>query len=63
MRWFLPLYFLLGGLCAVEAATGGMVRDGEVAIELVSPVDAAEPGQVIEIGVRFRMDENWHIYW
>jgi len=40
-----------------------MVRDGEVAIELVSPVDAAEPGQVIEIGVRFRMDENWHIYW
>lgn len=45
------------------AITGPEVRDGEVAAQLVSPFQSAQPGQTIPVGVRFKMDDGWHIYW
>lgn len=39
------------------------VRDGHVEVELVAQPGAAVAGQPLEIGVHFKMDEHWHVYW
>lgn len=39
------------------------VRDGNVEVELVSAQSAIVPGQTLQLGVRFKMDPKWHLYW
>lgn len=39
------------------------VRDGHVEVELVAQPGAAVAGQPLELGVHFKMDEHWHVYW
>ncbi len=60
---FFSALFLLAPACKVFAVAGPEVRDGEVAAQLVSPYEAVEPGQTVPVGIRFRIDEGWHIYW
>lgn len=38
-------------------------RDGHVQVELVSPQTAIVPGQPLKLGVRFKMDPHWHVYY
>ena len=44
-------------------AAGPEVRDGEVAVQLVTPFEQVEPGRSFPVGVRFAIDDGWHIYW
>ena len=39
------------------------VRDGHVEVELLSPQSAIVAGAPLQLGVRFKMDEHWHVYW
>ena len=39
------------------------VRNGHVEVELVAQPGAAVAGQPLEVGVHFKMDEHWHVYW
>ncbi len=63
MRLASVIAFLLWPLASLPAITSERVRDGEVAIELVSPAETVAPGQTIEVGIRFLIDEKWHTYW
>jgi len=56
----LLLLSLAGSLWGI---TGDEIRDGEVAVQLVTPFASVEPGQKIPVGIRFEIDEGWHIYW
>ncbi len=52
-----------------EAASGvrgaAAYEAGEARVEAELLVDAAElrPGQVVRVGVLFKIDPGWHIYW
>ncbi len=48
---------------SLSGASGPEVRDGEVAVRLVTPVEQVEPGRTFPVGVRFAIDDGWHIYW
>jgi len=53
-------------LLAAPAAWGVAsepVRDEAVAVQLVTTAEEVAPGDTLEVGVRFRMDPGWHIYW
>ncbi|MFN8609335.1 MAG: thioredoxin family protein [Vulcanimicrobiota bacterium] len=39
------------------------VRDGHVEVELVAQPGTPVAGQVIQLGVHFKMDEHWHVYY
>lgn len=39
------------------------VRDGHVEVELVAQPGTPVAGQALEVGVHFKMDEHWHVYW
>ena len=53
--------FLLLLLTALAAAKP--VRDGHVEVELVSQQSQAVAGQPLTLGVHFKMDKDWHLYW
>lgn len=60
-----PLLVALA-LLAAPAAWGVAsepVRDEAVAVQLVTTAKKVAPGDTLEVGVRFRMDPGWHIYW
>jgi thiol:disulfide interchange protein DsbD len=48
-----------------SARAQGAVDEGEPRVEAALLVDAAQvkPGEAFRVGVRFRMDPGWHIYW
>jgi len=50
--------FLTGGAWA-----SGPVRDGPVQAELVSDLEAWQPGATQWVGLRLQMDPAWHTYW
>lgn len=39
------------------------VRDGHVEVELVARPGTPVAGQTLEVGVHFKMDEHWHVYY
>src|ERR1700755_1591095 len=39
------------------------IRQGHIEAELVSDVESVQPGQPFLVGVRFKIDSDWHIYW
>ena len=53
---------LLG--CAVETAWGGgpVVAD-HVEAELVAEHEGVRPGTTVWVGLRFKLDPRWHLYW
>ncbi len=48
-----------------SAVAQGAVDEGKARVEAALLVDAAQvkPGESFRVGVRFRMDPGWHIYW
>lgn len=63
MRFFPGILLFFAPAFASLAATSETVRDGEVVIQLVTPQESISPGQTFSVGVRFAMDDGWHIYW
>ncbi|MBX3166093.1 MAG: thioredoxin family protein [Candidatus Eremiobacteraeota bacterium] len=58
MRLSLLLLLLLTTLAWAKP-----VRDGHVEVELVAQPGSPVAGQALELGVHFKMDEHWHVYW
>lgn len=54
--WLLVLLLTLAGWARP-------VKNGQVEVELVSPQTAVVPGQPLKLGVRFKMDPHWHVYY
>lgn len=54
---------LLVATASLWGGAGPETRDGEVAVRLVTPVEQVAPGGSFPVGVRFAIDEGWHIYW
>jgi hypothetical protein len=49
--------------CAESPAAAATTEDVKVRARLVSDVDEARPGTDFLLGVRFEIDDGWHIYW
>lgn len=63
---FLCLLILLSGVFShhdLLGLEGEKVRDEEVAVLLVSPMDQVRPGDSFYVGVEFRINPGWHTYW
>ncbi|MHC4958172.1 MAG: protein-disulfide reductase DsbD domain-containing protein [Planctomycetota bacterium] len=56
-----PLLALLAIATALLA--DGAVQSDHVEAELVARETSVKPGRDVEIGLRFRLDEHWHLYW
>ena len=63
MRALSVLAFLLAGAAASHCADqrGASIPHGTV--ELVSEEQSIQPGKAFLLGLRFRLEPGWHIYW
>lgn len=59
---FIRVAACLAMSAAVPAAVAGIEAD-PVRAEMVADREAIRPGESFTLGVVFRMDEGWHIYW
>jgi thiol:disulfide interchange protein DsbD len=50
-------------LAAFGAAAAPVVRTAHVEAELVSATASAQPGQPVTMGLKLRMEPEWHTYW
>jgi DsbC/DsbD-like thiol-disulfide interchange protein len=55
----LAIFFLLG--CTIISAQSAHIPHGS--LELVSDHAAISPGQEFTLGLQFKMERGWHIYW
>lgn len=68
MPFFLTLFLscLLAGLAdrvRAEPPQGAEARPPHATVELLSEQAIAGPGSTIWLGLRFRLEPGWHIYW
>ncbi|MGA9522574.1 MAG: protein-disulfide reductase DsbD domain-containing protein, partial [Myxococcaceae bacterium] len=61
----LLLAIAAGAESAPGAVAQGAIEDGDARVEAELLVDSLQvrPGDRFRVGVRFRMDEDWHLYW
>lgn len=58
------LFGLLAVGCAVGDDMGGpRAETDQLAVELIAGSSAASPGVRLRVGLRFELEEGWHIYW
>ncbi len=57
-------------LLALVALTGGqplsaapLFKDAQLTVDLIAEPKAVEPGKPFTVGLRFRPEPGWHIYW
>lgn len=66
-RWLalacLLVFFMLSAAPELRAAVGPLVRDKNVAAQLVLSPEPLTPGGKIWAGVRLVHNEHWHTYW
>jgi thiol:disulfide interchange protein DsbD len=63
LLWSSPAF---GWVQAPESAQDeGAVHRGEARVEtrLITDVDQVAPGETFRVGIAYRMDPDWHIYW
>jgi thiol:disulfide interchange protein DsbD len=48
--------------CAIAGAARAQPKD-PAKVDLLADVSAVKPGEPFTVGVRFRMDPGWHVYW
>jgi thiol:disulfide interchange protein DsbD len=56
-------FVLLFALCAAPAAADSRARADKIEVELVAATTGFRPGSKVRVGVIFRPDEDWHVYW
>ena len=59
MRAATAVFAILGLTAAAGAETGA----DHVRVDVVTDASATTPGKPFTVGVRFRIDPGWHIYW
>lgn len=47
----------------LDSAVSDPVRDQYVEVRLISDLSTVAPGSVLRVGIEYRMDPDWHIYW
>ena len=64
-RVFVVLLLLLSTLAPLDAAAPSLDEPPEdpATARLIADVTAIEPGKTFRLGVHFRMEHHWHIYW
>lgn len=62
-RALLPLLAALAGLLVPALAPAAPVKTEHVEAELVAEHAAAVPGRSAWVGLRLRMEKDWHTYW
>jgi thiol:disulfide interchange protein DsbD len=55
-------FALAGRAFAADAHTGPFV-DNRVTAELVAETKTVQPGTTVLVGVKFVVEEHWHVYW
>jgi thiol:disulfide interchange protein DsbD len=50
-------------LLTAACAWAGPAPSAPLKVELVSETNSVRPGRPLKVGLRFRMEEGWHIYW
>jgi len=48
---------------ATASAWGNPSETGPLEVRLVSDTDSVQPGSPLRVGLHFRMQKHWHIYW
>ena len=48
---------------ATASPWGRAAETGHLKVQLVSDTDSVQPGQPLLVGLRFEMQDQWHIYW
>jgi len=48
---------------AGRSSLAGAVRDAQTEVELVAQAQSVQPGGTVWVGVSFRPDPGWHVYW
>lgn len=54
---------LLAWPCLVIAQTEKPTGQPRASLDLVSSVDTVSPGHRFDVGLHFRLEDGWHIYW
>lgn len=54
---------LVVGVLAIGGGPAGATEEEPARATLVADTTAFEPGSTFRLGVRFTIDEHWHIYW
>jgi len=66
LRWSWHFVWLSAGIALFSADSArAQEQDGKVLVRasLISDVNAIQPGQKFRIGVLYRIEPGWHIYW
>ncbi|MGH7739994.1 MAG: protein-disulfide reductase DsbD domain-containing protein [bacterium] len=64
MNFRLTLLSLLLGLAPVLTAQASpTAHQPHITVKLLSPVSTLQPGQAVTLGVHFKIDQGWHLYW
>jgi DsbC/DsbD-like thiol-disulfide interchange protein len=66
LRWSLRFVFLSAGIALFSADSArAQEQDGKVLVtaRLISDANSIQPGQKYRIGVLYRIEAGWHIYW
>ncbi len=59
MTYWLRLFLIAGLLCATSPAHA----QGKTKVRLLLSHQTAKPGETVMVGVEFKMQPRWHIYW
>src|SRR5882672_1857647 len=57
------LLLALAALAALGAGAAPTVKTEHVEAELVADKSAAQPGKPLLVGLKLRMEPQWHTYW
>src|SRR3979411_2845751 len=57
------LFLAFAALLALGASAAATVKTEHVEAELVTDKSAAQPGKPLLVGLKLRMEPQWHTYW
>jgi DsbC/DsbD-like thiol-disulfide interchange protein len=66
LGWSLRFVCLFAGIALISTESAwAQEQDGKVLVTacLISDVNSIQPGQKFRIGVLYRIEPGWHIYW
>ncbi|MGB7160616.1 MAG: protein-disulfide reductase DsbD domain-containing protein [Tepidisphaeraceae bacterium] len=63
MSWLIPLLALATLVRAEDASSSSSKTKNLVKAESFASVSAIKPGEPFKVGVRFKIEPKWHIYW
>ncbi|MCG3151894.1 MAG: Thiol:disulfide interchange protein DsbD [bacterium] len=59
----LAILTLVALLASSTVALAAPQRVGPLEVDLITPQQSVMPGQPLTVGLQFRLDPHWHVYW